>query len=168
MALGGFSGQDAAASPLRVADLVARGDLRYLAVGGFGGFGGGPGGAGSTAGLDQVVRTACTQVDASQWGSSGTSGVWDCRGKAAAMRKAARTTTANPTTPNTNGGATDGRGLPGVNLQQIQQCLTRRGVKLNGGSLPNFSDPKIANALRACTSQLPSTESGGPAGPLQQ
>ena len=73
-----------------------------------------------------------------------------------------------PTTPDATGGAPGGRGVPGVNLQQIQQCLTRHGVKLNGGSLPNFSDPKIANALRACTSQLPGTESGSPANPLQQ
>ena len=65
VALGGFSGQDAAASPARVADLVSRGELRYLAVGGFGGFGGGPGLAGSGVSLGQVVSTVCTQVDAS-------------------------------------------------------------------------------------------------------
>ena len=154
VALGGFSGQDAAASPSRVADLVSRGELRYLAVSGFGGFGGGPGLTGSGVSLGQVVSTACTQVDASVWGGSGTSGVWDCRGKARAMRKAARSTSANATTPNANGNAPGGVGIPGIDLQQIQQCLTQHGVKLRGGSSPNLSDPKTANALRSCMSQI--------------
>ncbi len=166
VALGGFSGQDAAANPLRVADLVSRHELRYLAVGGLGGFGGGPGLAGSGVDLGQVVRTACTQVDASAWGGSGTSGVWDCRGKAAAMRAAARSKPANPTSPDATGGAPGG-GNPGIDLQQIQQCLARRGVELSEGSSPNLSDPKMANALRSCMSQLFPGATGSPPAPQQ-
>ena len=50
VALGGFSGGDNAATPGRVADLVAKGELRYLSVGG--GFGGG----GSAAGEHPACR----------------------------------------------------------------------------------------------------------------
>ncbi len=85
VALGGFSGSDPAGTAARVADLVEQGKLRFIAAGGgFGGFGGSGGGTG----LANAVSLACAPVDSARWGGTGTSGLYDCKGKAALLRAA--------------------------------------------------------------------------------
>ena len=112
VALGGFSGSDNAATPARVADLVEQGRLRFLAVGGgLGGFGGG-------GGLSTAVSSACVAVDASKWGGSGTSGVYDCQGKAAAIRTAGAKASTQP-------GAGPGAG-PGLRARRLRASTSRR------------------------------------------
>jgi len=91
MAYGGFSGSDPSLTTAKLADLVATGKLRFVSAGGgFGGFGGGgPGGfGGGSSALTSAVSSACTPVSATNWGGTGTSGVYDCRGKADALRAA--------------------------------------------------------------------------------
>jgi hypothetical protein len=59
------------------------------------------------------------------------------------------------------GGGMPPGSLPGSgDAARIGQCLKDKGVDLTGG-VPNFSDPKVAEALKACGVQLPS---GGPGG----
>ncbi len=93
MAYGGFSGSDPSLTTAKLADLVATGKLRFVSAGGgFGGFGGGggPGGfGGGSSAVTSAVSSACTPVSATNWGGTGTSGVYDCRGKADALRAAA-------------------------------------------------------------------------------
>jgi 4-amino-4-deoxy-L-arabinose transferase-like glycosyltransferase len=93
MAYGGFSGSDPSLTTAKLADLVATGKLRFVSAGGgFGGFGGGggPGGfGGGSSAVTSAVSSACTPVNATNWGGSGTSGVYDCRGRADALRAAA-------------------------------------------------------------------------------
>ncbi len=94
VALGGFTGGDNSASPANVARLIAGDKLRFLAVAGRGGFGGFAGG-----GLSGAVRSTCVEVPASNWGGTApSSGVYDCRGKAAAL-KSARPSTRRVTDP---------------------------------------------------------------------
>ena len=159
VALGGFSGGDNAATPDRVADLVTNGELRYLSVaGGGGGFGGG------ASGLSSAVTSACTAVDASNWGGSGTSGVYDCKGKAAAIRKAGRNGPsggAGTTGPGAQPGGAGGT-PNGTAPQQLQTCLAEHGVKIGGNQRPQFNDPKFAEAIQACSQYL--RGAGGPGG----
>jgi 4-amino-4-deoxy-L-arabinose transferase-like glycosyltransferase len=95
MAIGGFSGSDPSMTTAKLADLVAAGKLRFVSggggFGGFGGFGGGgPGGFGGRgSSVTSAVASVCTPVSPSEWGDAGTSGVYDCRGKAEALRTAA-------------------------------------------------------------------------------
>ena len=155
VALGGFSGGDNSASPANVARLVAAGKLRFLAVagrGGFGGFGGG--------GLSGAVSSACVEVPATNWGDTATSsGVYDCQGKAAALKNA-RTATRGVTDP--FGGAPPGGG-GGQDLAAMQKCLAEAGVSVSRDQVPDLADPKLAEAMRQClpTGAVPG---GGPPG----
>src|SRR5207248_2083088 len=111
MALGGFLGRDNAVTVSRFADLVAVGDVRYVLVGGGGpgggapgrfgggapggrnfggqrGFGGAPG-VSTTSGPSAVMaaaQTACTQVTDPSLPSRYQGSVYDCAGKADALR----------------------------------------------------------------------------------
>jgi 4-amino-4-deoxy-L-arabinose transferase-like glycosyltransferase len=145
VALGGFSGGDLAATPKRVAGLVEQGELRYLA--------GGDGGFGGQGGLSTAVASACTPVSAEQWGSTGTSGLYDCNGRARQLR-AAKPSSGSRGTPS-GAPAANGRqgGLPGgdgIDITKVQACFKQHGVKVENGGTPNFNDPKIREALQAC------------------
>lgn len=83
VALGGFSGGDASAGAGRVDDAIASGRLRYLLAGGSASNGS------REPAVFEWVRSVCTVVPAETWGGQGESGVYDCRGKAAALRAAA-------------------------------------------------------------------------------
>jgi 4-amino-4-deoxy-L-arabinose transferase-like glycosyltransferase len=166
MAMGGFSGGDPAMTPTKLADLVANGQLRFVSTGG-GGFGG-FGGAGSTA-VNQAVTKACTAIPATRWGGTGTSTVYDCKGKQAAIR-AVKTTKA-ASTPAGRGNPFPGVGGPGgTDFTKLQTCLENNGVKASGGQ-PNFADPAFAKAMQKCQAYLGGfpgipggPEGGGPPG----
>jgi hypothetical protein len=82
VAIGGFSGGDRAGSATRVADAVGAGRVRYFLAGG------------GRFDLQEpdvfaLVRSVCTRVPSSAWGGNGLSGVYDCQGKADALRETA-------------------------------------------------------------------------------
>ena len=147
MAMGGFSGSDPAMTPTKLADLVAKRQLRFVSTGGggFGGFGGG----GSTA-VSQAVTKACTAIPATRWGGTGTSTVYDCKDMQAAIR-AVRISKAGSTPGRGNPFA--GGGGPGGNFAKLQTCLENNGVKASGGP-PNFADPTFAKAMQKCQANL--------------
>jgi 4-amino-4-deoxy-L-arabinose transferase-like glycosyltransferase len=161
VALGGFSGLDLAATPVRVARLVHDRELRFLSLGGGIGVGGG-------GGLSSAVAAACTPVDAAAWGATGTSGVYDCKGKADAIRKAAKSAPATPNATVPGGGpptAAPGGGVPGgLDVEKIQACFARNGVHLKPNEAPSFSDPKVLAALQACRDLLPAGAGPAPNG----
>ena len=112
------------------------------------------------------MTSACTAVDASKWGGSGTSGVYDCKGKAAAIRKAGKNAPSGGSGAGTTGpGAQPGGagGAPnGAAPQQLQTCLAEHGVKIGGNERPQFNDPKFAEAIQACSQYFGGA--GGPGG----
>ena len=69
MAMGGFTGSDAAPTLAQLQAYVASGQLRFVMVGG----GGGPGGGSSE--VTSWVTSACTAVT-----SAASSGLYDCAG----------------------------------------------------------------------------------------
>jgi 4-amino-4-deoxy-L-arabinose transferase-like glycosyltransferase len=85
-AMGGFTGRESRESAARIADLVAAGDARYFLIGGAGG---GPGGLTASSSAQTAITAVCSAVDSSAWSTSGSSGtLYDCSGKAAALRSA--------------------------------------------------------------------------------
>ncbi len=163
MAMGGFSGSDPAMTPTKLADLVERGELRFVSTGG-GAFG--SLGHGSNA-VDQAVTTVCTNVPAGLWGGSGTSTLYDCAGKAPQLRtaKATDTTPTAPRSPNDlprwflefeRARQRGGNGFNG-----LQACLKARGVNIGNGANANPSDPKFAAAMQTCAKHLPARPRAG-------
>ncbi len=90
ISLGGFLGSDPILTPTSLAHLVEKGELRYVLLGG-GGPGGGGGfarGSGASGGsATEYVSSVCTAVPS---GASGTSELYDCQGKGAALVAAAK------------------------------------------------------------------------------
>jgi 4-amino-4-deoxy-L-arabinose transferase-like glycosyltransferase len=92
-AMGGFTGRETVMSAGAIADLVERGDARYFLLGGGTAFNGGTSGA---TGAPGAIAAVCRTVPASTWNASGTSTggfgsggtLYDCAGKAAALRSA--------------------------------------------------------------------------------
>jgi 4-amino-4-deoxy-L-arabinose transferase-like glycosyltransferase len=82
MPIGGFSGGDASLSVERLADLIKKGDLRFVMTGG--GFGGPPRADG--ANIMGAVETACVSVSATTWGGSGSGSLFDCARQADIVR----------------------------------------------------------------------------------
>ena len=141
MAIGGFSGSDNTMSPARLAGLIDAGELRFMMTSG--GFGGAPG---QGSGLSTVVHSTCAPIPAETWGGSGSSGLYDCAGKSAALR-AAPVPAANTSqaSANTNGGQSN----PGV----FEKCMQDNGAPAPTGKGPggvNINDPAVARALAAC------------------
>jgi hypothetical protein len=142
MAMGGFFGSDPAMTQERLADLVDRGELRFLAAGG-----GMPFGANISG--PAVAAQVCTAVPASTWGGTG-AGVLDCKGRGEAIR-----TGKAPASPAAGGG-----------FAALENCLKDKGVTVKPGGPPDFSDPKLAEAFRTCigTSLPGGAPPGGPPG----
>ena len=90
ISLGGFLGSNPILTPASLARLVEKGELRYVLLGG-GGPGGGGGfarGSGASGGsATEYVSSVCTAVPS---GASGTSELYDCQGKGAALVAAAK------------------------------------------------------------------------------
>jgi hypothetical protein len=90
ISLGGFLGSDPILTPTSLAHLVEKGELRYVLLGGGGpggrgGFAGGSGGSRGSA--TEYVSSVCTAVPSA---ASGTSDLYDCQGKGAALLAAAK------------------------------------------------------------------------------
>jgi 4-amino-4-deoxy-L-arabinose transferase-like glycosyltransferase len=68
MAMGGFSGSDKAMTSAKLADLVTKGELRFVSAAG-GGIGG-PGGPGGASTATAKVASVCTVVPASAYGGT--------------------------------------------------------------------------------------------------
>lgn len=161
MAMGGFSGGDPAMTQAKLADLVQKGQLRFVSAGGggFAGFGGG-----SSTGVNQAVTEACTVVPASNWGGTGASTVYDCKGKADALRSVKVSKTPDAT-GGPGGGLPGGAGPPGgADFTKLQACLERNGVKAGSGGQPNFNDPALEKAMQKCQQYLGGLP-GGPGAP---
>ena len=74
MAMGGFTGTDAAPTVAQLEQYVKQGKLRYVLTGGRGGLGGGFGGArGTASSAASWVEQNCSVVPASAYGGSTTS-----------------------------------------------------------------------------------------------
>ena len=92
-AMGGFTGRETVMSAGAIARLVAGGDARYFLLGGGTAFNGGTSGA---TGAPGAIAAVCSTVSSSAWNASGTSTggfgaggtLYDCAGKAAALRSA--------------------------------------------------------------------------------
>ena len=94
----------------------------------------------------------------------GISGVYDCKGKAAAIRKAGKNAPsggAGTTGPGAQPGGAGGT-PNGAAPQQLQTCLAEHGVKIGGNQRPQFNDPKFVEAIQACSQYLGGA--GGPGG----
>ncbi len=171
-ALGGFIGSDKSNSALRIAGAVERGELRYVIAGGFQ--------LGSAEGTSAVVG-ACAAIAPSAWGAvSGGSTLYDCRGKANALRAFKPRSALKPTgTAGPRPGIpSPGPGIPGLppglppgiklppgfkappggftpELLAWGQCLTQHGG--DPFSLANGKPPAgaTAAAMNACVSKLP-------------
>ena len=178
MAMGGFSGGDPAMTQRRLADLVGTGRLRFVMAGGglFGGLLGAPGPAGGApngqpGGIPgqgdaamSIVQSVCTPVPASNWGAT-TSSLYDCAGKADAIRVATPSTpnggssTPGATTPAGAGpGGPPGGGAGGAPriTPQFTACMQQHGVTVpTDGTPPDLNDPKVLEALQSCASALP-------------
>jgi 4-amino-4-deoxy-L-arabinose transferase-like glycosyltransferase len=93
--IGGFSGRESEPSVSWFAQEVGNGKIRWVLTGGqMGGGMGGDGRSGSTA-VMTAVRNVCTAIPSSAYegtttsGSTSSSGLYDCRGKAGALADAA-------------------------------------------------------------------------------
>jgi hypothetical protein len=92
-AMGGFTGRETVMSAGAIAQLVERGDARYFLLGGGTAFNGGTSGA---TGAPGAIAAVCSTVSSSAWNASGASTggfggggtLYDCAGKAAALRSA--------------------------------------------------------------------------------
>jgi len=92
-AMGGFTGRETVMSAGAIARLVAAGDARYFLLGDGTAFNGGTSGA---TGAPAAIAAACRTVSSSVWNGGGTSTggfggggtLYDCSGKAAALRAA--------------------------------------------------------------------------------
>ena len=156
MPIGGFSGGDDSLSAARLADLVERGELRFVLVGGgFGGFGGGAGRGAVTS----VVTAACTSVPSSSWGGTGGGVVYDCAGRAPEIRAAGASPSASRPAatgqPTGAGAQPAGAGAQPAGFEQFASCMQANGVTLTVGGPPNLADAAVANAMRACAAYAP-------------
>ncbi len=171
VALGGFSGSDKSAGLGRVAAAVEAGQLRFIMSGqSFGPFD-----AGGRGSVWAAVPMVCVEVPASKWGASGGSGIYDCRGAAAALRVAEASTVApvtpppqpqrdpdtspgsvNPTAPapvpGTDPRPGSGPGGPpgGQPPPEIVECFASYGIEVDPTKAPDFEDPKVVAAIQAC------------------
>lgn len=182
MAMGGFSGGDAAMTVGRLADLVESGELRFVSAdagrgpgGGRGGPGGGPGG-GANSQITAAVTAACTPLGATVT-LAGVDGIYDCRGAAAALRNAdtsipadVNTSTPVDTVTDTGTGRPDGDRPIGpdgdFDPSELFECLEAQGYDPRQGP-PDESNPAERAALEACAQFLPDggTRPGGGRGP---
>jgi 4-amino-4-deoxy-L-arabinose transferase-like glycosyltransferase len=137
MAMGGFQGTDPAMTRAKLAGLVATGALRFVAPSG-------TSANGST--VPQAVAQLCTPVSAAQWGQTAPSGVYDCRGKAAALRTA-RVSAATPAPGSLRLGSASA-------VDKLVACFAQHGVNVSAGA-PPLSDPKFQAALKACAPLIP-------------
>lgn len=143
MAMGGFQGTDPAMTRAKLAGLVQHHRLRFVA----------PGGAPqATNQISALVAQACMPVDAAMWGGSGPSGLYDCAGRAGAIR------TAKVSAPPAQGAGGLLRGRP-QDVQRLVTCLQRHGWDPTSGPGPAFSRAigACSNLVRAAVGRSPTS-----------
>jgi 4-amino-4-deoxy-L-arabinose transferase-like glycosyltransferase len=138
MAMGGFQGTDPAMTRAKLADLVQHHQLRFVAPGGV---------PQATSEISALVNQACAPVDAAAWGSSGPSGLYDCAGRAAAVR------TAKITAPMPTGQAGFLRG-GARDIRRLVSCLQRHGWDPTVGPMQR-TGPVFNRAIGACANLVP-------------
>ncbi len=138
MAMGGFQGTDPAMTRAKLADLVQHHQLRFVAPGGV---------PQATNDISALVNQACAPVDAAAWGSSGPSGLYDCAGRAAAVRTAKITAP----TPTGQGGFLRGGAR---NVQRLVSCLQDHGWDPTVGPIQR-TGPAFNRAISACANLVP-------------
>ncbi len=165
MSMGGFTGSDPSMTRTQLSDLVRDGDLRFVSGGG--GFGGVPG-ATTGVNIGALVAQVCPAVPATNWGGTGTSTVYDCKGKARELRTAKAEASSTPTSPGGSaypdgpfsGGNGPGGGPGGfadidaATLEKFTKCFAKHGVTLTRG-IPDFTSTKFQLAIEACSALLP-------------
>ncbi len=142
MAMGGFQGTDPAMTQAKLAELVQHDQLRFVA----------PGGAPqATNQVAALVTRTCAPVEAARWGGSGPSNLYDCAGRADAIR------TAKVTAPEGNapGGLRLGRPQ---DVQRLVTCLQRHGWDPTSGP-----GPASSKAISACSALVPEAVGRAPA-----
>jgi hypothetical protein len=138
MAMGGFQGTDPAMTRAKLADLVQHHQLRFVAPGGV---------PQATNEISALVTQTCTPVDAAAWASSGPSGLYDCAGRAGAVR------TAKITAPTPTGQAGFLRG-GARDVQRLVSCLQDHGWDPTAGPIQR-SGPAFNRAIGACANLVP-------------
>lgn len=146
VALGGFVGADKSDSVERVSAAVERGELRFIVVGG----GMRPGGGSSAA-----VIGACERVDPSEWGSTsaGVGVLYDCAGRADAMRAVPAPQDLAPPSPGLPGGSPPpGLPPPDSPLARFGTCTIAHGGDPRELAQAGTGKP-LSPALRAAMAQ---------------
>ena len=153
MAIGGFGGSDQTMTNARLAELVRHGELRFVSTGsGFGRFG-------ASSSISSTVTSVCANVQASNWGGSGDSTLYDCAGQSDAIAAAADQTKVSPQ------GGGESTAVPGnpngaADFQAIQECMAAKGFDLSNG--PPSQDAETLAALTECGLDPQAVGAAGP------
>jgi 4-amino-4-deoxy-L-arabinose transferase-like glycosyltransferase len=151
MPWGGFYGSDSAMTRGRLATLVAEGELRFVDTGGFA--------LGDPNQIGQLVSQACVHIDPSVWGGSGIGTLYDCAGRASAIRTIKLSA---PAGPGISGAAPGGFKLgPASAVERLVTCLNDHHWHPTATST-NLSSPVAMQALRACAALIPAAVPGVP------
>ena len=149
MPWGGFYGSDSAMTRGRLATLVADGELRFVDTGGFT--------LGDPNQIGQLVSQACAHVDPSVWGGSGSGTLYDCAGRASAIRTIKLSA---PAGPGSSAAAPGGLKLgPAAAVERLVACLNDHHWYPTATSA-NPSSPAAMQALRACAALIPAAVPG--------
>ncbi len=151
MPWGGFYGTDSAMTRGRLAMLVADRELRFVDTGGFD--------LGDPDQIGQLVAQACLHVDPSVWGGNGTGTLYDCAGRANAIRTIKLN---RPVGLGVSGAAPGGFKLgPAAAVQRLVTCLNDHHWYPTAKST-SVSSPVAMQALRACAALIPAAVPGVP------
>jgi hypothetical protein len=146
--MGGFYGTDPAMTRTRLANLVARDQLRFVDVGGFT--------LGDTNQMRELVTQACRQVSSTVWHATGPSTLYDCRGRQYTIR------TVKLRAQNFSGPGGVGAGNiklgPAAAVQRLIACFRNNGW--NPTPNPDLSSPVVRKALAACQKFIPAAVPG--------
>jgi 4-amino-4-deoxy-L-arabinose transferase-like glycosyltransferase len=149
MPMGGFYGTDPAMTRNHLADLVSRGELRFVDIGGFT--------LGDPNQIKQLVAQVCTKVDPAAWHAAAAT-LYDCAGH----QDAIRTTKLAPAAAPSAGGSPGGYRLgPPAAVAKLVTCLRAHGWSPTAGA-SNFATPAAAKAIAACASLIHAAVPGAP------
>jgi 4-amino-4-deoxy-L-arabinose transferase-like glycosyltransferase len=152
--MGGFYGSDPAMTPSKLADLVGRGELRFVDTGGFA--------LGDPNQIKQLVGQVCAKVAPTAWQSTAPGSLYDCAGR----QDAIRTTKLAPIAPPRAapaGAPTGGYQLgPPAAVAKLVACLRDHGWTPTAAS-SDPSTPAARTALAACASLIHAAVPSAPA-----
>jgi 4-amino-4-deoxy-L-arabinose transferase-like glycosyltransferase len=150
--IGGFYGTDPAMTQSRLADLVSRGELRFVDTGGFT--------LGDPNQIKQLVAQVCAKVPPTTWQSTAPGTLYDCAGRQDAIRT---TKLPLPATRAAGVGTAGGFKLgPPAAVAKLVACLHEHGWTPTA-TASNPTTPAAMRALRACAPLLHAAVPGVPA-----